>query len=204
MQGATRLVLCVEVEQCDRNLIRRKPLGQGDHDAGFADSAFAAHGENNTLRNGRHCSPPLVVRVRGSFSRNTKRAGFAFRTAGFALRAATRSSTGESAVAKLHRRQFKLRSLAMLCADLHEGVEGAECDIHSQPLVEKASDFAVRAPFAAQFADQFAVGFQFGAWTAFQGEIREWFDVLVPYGLAPERFALIVPLSSPITRSDYA
>ena len=50
-----------------------------------------------TRFNSRHCSPPLLVRVRGSFSRKTKRAGFAFRTAGFALRAATRSSAGESA-----------------------------------------------------------------------------------------------------------
>jgi len=28
LQGATRLVLCVEIEQCDRNLIRLKPLGR--------------------------------------------------------------------------------------------------------------------------------------------------------------------------------
>ncbi len=52
----------------------------------------------------------------------------------------------------------------MLRADLHEGVEGAECDIQPQTLVEKASDFAIRPPFAAQFADQFAVGLQLGSW----------------------------------------
>ena len=100
LQGATRLVLCVEIEQRDRNLIRLKPFGQGDHHACFADSAFTAHRENYTLRIGRHCSPPLVVRVSGSFSRKTKRARFASRTAGFALRAATRSSAGDSAAAR--------------------------------------------------------------------------------------------------------
>ena len=54
-------------------------------------------------------------------------------------------------------------SLAMLRADLHEGVEGAECDMKSQPLVEEAGDFAIRPPFAAKFADQFTVRLQFGA-----------------------------------------
>jgi hypothetical protein len=33
-----------------------------------------------------------------------------------------------------------------------------------QPLVEEVGNFAIRAPFAAQFADQFAVGLQFGSW----------------------------------------
>ena len=46
---ATSLILCIEIEQSDRNLIRGKPLGQGDHDASFANAAFAAHGEDNTL-----------------------------------------------------------------------------------------------------------------------------------------------------------
>jgi hypothetical protein len=32
-----------------------------------------------------------------------------------------------------------------------------------QPIMEKAGNFAVRAPFAAQIADQIAVGLQFGA-----------------------------------------
>jgi hypothetical protein len=52
-------------------------------------------------------------------------------------------------------------------------MEGAECDMQSQPLVEKASDFAVRAPFAAQFADQFAVGLQFGAWRLFRDRFED-------------------------------
>jgi hypothetical protein len=43
-------------------------------------------------------------------------------------------------------------------------MEGAECDMQPQPLVEEVGNFAIRAPFAAQFADQFAVGLQFGSW----------------------------------------
>jgi len=99
LQGAARLVLRVEVEQCDGDFIGREPLGQSDNNAGFADSTFAAHGENNSLRECRHCSPPSFVRVKGSFSRNTKRAGFAFDAVGLALRAATRSRTGDTSVA---------------------------------------------------------------------------------------------------------
>jgi len=57
-----------------------------------------------------------------------------------------------------------LQSLAMLRADFYEGVEGAECDMQPQPLVEEAGNFAIRPPFAAKFADQFTVGLQFGAW----------------------------------------
>ena len=56
-----------------------------------------------------------------------------------------------------------MRSFAMLRADFHEGVEGAECDMQPQPLMEKAGNFAIRPPFAPKFADQFVVGLQFGA-----------------------------------------
>ena len=56
-----------------------------------------------------------------------------------------------------------MQSLAMLRADFYEGVEGAECDMQPQPLVEKAGNFAIRPPFAPKFADQFVVGLQFGA-----------------------------------------
>jgi len=98
LQGAARLVFRVEIEQCDGNLICRKPFGQSNNDPGLANSAFAAHGENNSLCKCRHCSPPSLVRVKGSFSRNTKRAGFAFRTVGFALKAATRSRTVDTSV----------------------------------------------------------------------------------------------------------
>ena len=56
-----------------------------------------------------------------------------------------------------------MRSLAMLRSDLHEGVKRAECDMKTQPLVEEPGNFAVRAPFAAKFADQFTVGLQLGA-----------------------------------------
>ena len=97
LQGATRLILRVEIEQRNRNLISLKPFGQGNHHACFTDSAFTAHREDHTLRISRHCSPPLVVRVSGSFSRKTKRARFDSRTADFALSAATRSSAGDSA-----------------------------------------------------------------------------------------------------------
>ena len=42
LQGAARLILRIEVEQCDGDFIRREPLGQGDDDACLADTAFAA------------------------------------------------------------------------------------------------------------------------------------------------------------------
>jgi hypothetical protein len=46
----------------------------------------------------------------------------------------------------------------MLGADFHEGVERAGRNVQSQALVEETGDFAIRPSFAAQFADQFAVG----------------------------------------------
>ncbi len=78
LQRPSRLILRIEIEQCDWDLIGFKPLGQGDDNAGFAHSAFATHGEDDSLCKCRHCSPPSLVRVRGSFSRKTKRPGFDF------------------------------------------------------------------------------------------------------------------------------
>jgi len=95
LQQAASLILSIEIEQRNGDLVGPEPLGQGDYNASFADPALAAHGENNALRMFRQRSPPLV-RVSGSFSRKTKRAGFAFRISGFALRAAMRSTAGES------------------------------------------------------------------------------------------------------------
>jgi hypothetical protein len=60
----------------------------------------------------------------------------------------------------------------MLCADLHEGVKSAGATYKSQPLVEEAGNFAVRPPFAAQFADQFTVRLQLGAWRLFRRDSR--------------------------------
>jgi hypothetical protein len=48
----------------------------------------------------------------------------------------------------------------MLCPDLHEGVQSAWRDIQAKPFVEQLGDLAVRAPFAAEFANQFAVWFE--------------------------------------------
>jgi hypothetical protein len=36
LQGAARLVFRVEIEQCDGNLICRKPFGQSNNDPGLA------------------------------------------------------------------------------------------------------------------------------------------------------------------------
>jgi hypothetical protein len=52
-------------------------------------------------------------------------------------------------------------------------MECAEGDMKSQPLVEEAGNFAIRPPFAAQFADQFTVRLQFGARRLFRERFED-------------------------------
>ena len=61
------------------------------------------------------------------------------------------------------RGQFKLRSLAMLRTNFYEGVERARRNVQSEPLLKEASHVTVSLPFATQFPDQVAMGFQLGA-----------------------------------------
>src|ERR1039458_3508566 len=61
------------------------------------------------------------------------------------------------------RRQLKLRSFAMLGADFNKRVERAWRNVKAQSFLKQASDVTVSLPLAAQFSDEIAVGFQFGA-----------------------------------------
>jgi len=49
LQRSTRFILGIEIEKSDGNLVGLKPISQGDHDAGFADATFAAHGKDDAL-----------------------------------------------------------------------------------------------------------------------------------------------------------
>lgn len=51
-EGAGGLVFGIEVEECDWDLIGLTPLGKGEHDASFADAAFAAHGKDDSFFDG--------------------------------------------------------------------------------------------------------------------------------------------------------
>jgi len=97
LQRAARLVLRIEVERCDGDFICRKPLGQSDDEAGFADSALASHGENDSLRECHHCSPPLLsgLKVRSHGTRSG-RVSHSVRSASPAIGAASQTDSGKA------------------------------------------------------------------------------------------------------------
>ena len=51
----------------------------------------------------------------------------------------------------------------MFGANLDEGVNRADCHVEADALLEDANDIAIRATFAPQLANPFAVSFEFGA-----------------------------------------
>lgn len=57
--------------------------------------------------------------------------------------------------------QLKLSSLAVFGTDFHEGVKCARCNVKAEPLLEEMRDLPISSSRPAQFADQFAVGFEF-------------------------------------------
>ena len=52
----------------------------------------------------------------------------------------------------------------MLRTNFYEGVERARRNVQSEPFLKEASHVTVSLPFATQFPDQVAMGFQLGAW----------------------------------------
>jgi hypothetical protein len=70
LQRSASFVLRIEVEQRERNLVRFKPLCQGDHQSSLADSALAAHCENDAFVSvcSFHRDPPWLTSFNGSLS----------------------------------------------------------------------------------------------------------------------------------------
>jgi hypothetical protein len=64
---------------------------------------------------------------------------------------------------RFERWQFVLHLLSVFCANLDEGVDRANRHVETDTLVKDANDIAIRATFAPQLANQFAVSFEFGA-----------------------------------------
>jgi hypothetical protein len=59
------------------------------------------------------------------------------------------------------RRKLKLNLLAMTGADLDEGVQCARSDVEADSLLKQPGYLPIRSALAAEFPDQFAVGFEF-------------------------------------------
>jgi hypothetical protein len=58
----------------------------------------------------------------------------------------------------------------VFCANLDERVDRADRHVEADTLVKDANDIAIRATFAPQLANQFAVSFEFGArWFLWDG-----------------------------------
>lgn len=119
LQRSARLILRIEVEQCDRDFIGREPLGQSDHNAGFADSAFAAHGKTTRFANAviarLRCPSGSKVRFHGTRSGGLRiRYGWLRLESGHALECRRVGRSG------FQRGQFKLRLLAMLRTNFYE------------------------------------------------------------------------------------
>ena len=85
-----------------------------------------------------HRAPPSVLRVRGSFSRKTKRERFASCAVGLALNAARRALTSGWALGSSPAGQFELHLLAVTGADFHEGVQCAGRDPAAQAVRQRA------------------------------------------------------------------
>ena len=71
-------------------------------------------------------------------------------------------------------------SLAMLGPNLDKGMESARSNVEPEPLMEEMRNFTIRAPFAPQLTDQFAVGFKFGTWRL-GGQIGKSGDGLIAF-----------------------
>ena len=99
--------------------------------------------------------------------------------------------------------QFELRPLAMLGTDFDEGMESTGGDVPPESLIEEARNFAICAPFAPQFADQFAVRLQFGAICGFRKRIEDGLMYWL-HGEWLQSTALHCSNKRPISGSEYA
>jgi len=60
-------------------------------------------------------------------------------------------------------REFVLNLLSVFGANLDERVDRADCHVEADAFVKNANYVAIRAAFAPQLANQFAVSFELGA-----------------------------------------
>jgi hypothetical protein len=63
---------------------------------------------------------------------------------------------------RFERRQFVLHLLSVFGTNFDEGVNRADGHVEADTLVKDANDVAIRATFAPQLANQFAMSFELG------------------------------------------
>lgn len=100
---------------------------------------------------------------------------------------------------RFKRREFELHLLPVFGANLDEGMNCADCHVKSDSVVKNTNDVALRAAFAPQLADQFAVSFEFGARWFLRDRIQQGKKGRVHDLQAPEHLASQSD-NSPITR----